>query len=105
MINILDYISKATTPCMPNSKAAKIVQQMREQRLLQDAEITDFLQKNGMIGTDDRIDIFMEMACNNPLWSYNKYMQNHIMELFSDSERFFELVLRLAEKNNDMSLS
>jgi hypothetical protein len=27
------------------------------------------------------------------------------MELFSDSERFFELVLRLAEKNNDMSLS
>jgi hypothetical protein len=47
----------------------------------------------------------MEMACNNPLCSYNKYMQHHIMELFSDSERLFELVLRLAEKNKDMSLS
>jgi hypothetical protein len=52
---------------MPNSKAAKIVQQMRDRRLLQDADITDFLQKNSMIGADERIDIFTEMACNNPL--------------------------------------
>jgi hypothetical protein len=39
---------------MPNSKAAKIMQQMRDRRLLQDADITDFLQKNGMIGADER---------------------------------------------------
>ena len=56
---------------MQDSKASEIMRQRREWRQLQDAEITDFLQKNGMIGTYDRIDTFMEMVCNNPLCSYN----------------------------------
>jgi hypothetical protein len=76
---------------------------MRERRLLQDAE-------NDMIGAYDRIDIswkwlviILSAVTTN---TGSKYMQHHIMELFSDSERFFELVLRLASRENkDMSLS
>lgn len=82
--------------------AASLVQEMEEKRLHEDGEITAFLIERGVIYRDQKIQVFKAMA-EDPFYDHS-FIQNHIMEMFSDADDFSELIIHLSAKDCQFSV-
>ncbi|AIF85091.1 hypothetical protein NTE_03056 [Candidatus Nitrososphaera evergladensis SR1] len=80
-----------------------IVQEIEDRRLYNDDEITAFLVHKGIVNREQKIQLFK--AITEDFLYDHSFMQNHIMEVFSDGDDFVDLILHLSSKNYHSSVS
>jgi hypothetical protein len=82
--------------------AEQIVMELKEKRLYDADDISQFLQSKVELDRNCKIELFKAMT-REFLYDWN-YVQYHIMEVFDNDEMFLNLVLFLAEKNYHESI-